>query len=508
MWQANGGVFHADISRREAEAARHSVEHLLYLQRLQRAALREAATASAQLGAVSVLAAELRSTSVVPPTSVSRALLWRAKHATDDACRVASETAVLLKALLATEPAPLQRGCLPFAAAAALSVAETLGVARDRLFQKCFAPQSALQQGASLLQPHMHPVLVTSAMLADAINALALCRVHLPSLSAIAADAAGLPGWQVLVSALAHLTALHDELEANAARWSVALPRPSVDAARPSNAFLADADKLLAEILLWAQAAQSSAVRHVDAADGKAADSFTHDEKIADWLRTLSKQLGTARMQSVNERFVELASVVAGLADASDPSASSAAAVLGALTPALQLFSAAAARVAGDYVMLHKSTAKLCGTLSGVFASLARNGFCAPRTEQDDGGTAAAGDKLLDDQAGTGVGEGEGKKDISEEIEDEAQVLGMEDLRQDGGAQPPSSDPTARGLEMQADFEGETHELDHDEDDGDVEPPEETDADQLDKQARDPRAGRVSCNSAVHAPNAWRARRA
>ena len=132
---------------------------------------------------------------------------------------------------------------------------------------------------------------------------------------------------------------------------------------------------------------------------------------------------------------------------------------------------------------LHKGTAKLCGTLAGVFAGLARDGFCAAPGETAGEGDGR-GEKLLDDQAGTGIGAGEGKKDVSDEIEDEAQVLGMEDLQKEERAGPEAPpDDAGQGLEMGADFEGETHELQHDAEE-EEEPPAETAEDQLDKEVR------------------------
>jgi hypothetical protein len=248
--------------------------------------------------------------------------------------------------------------------------------------------------------------------------------------------------------------------------------------APPSPEFVSGVDKLLAEVLLWAQG--------VHAAAGCAAPADPTQpppacEKIADWAELLDKQLGSARLSGIGARFLALTHDLARLTDADAPSAKAAAMTLGALAPPMALLSAAAARVAGDFVAFHKSTAKLCGTLAGVFSGLARDGFCAPPGESEN---AAEGGELLDDQAGTGIGAGEGKKDVSDEIEDEAQVLGMEDMQKDDTAQPPPGDE-AGGLEMGADFEGDMHELEHDaEEEDEKEPPAETAEDQLDKQVR------------------------
>lgn len=57
--------------------------------------------------------------------------------------------------------------------------------------------------------------------------------------------------------------------------------------------------------------------------------------------------------------------------------------------------------------------------LSNLFVSLCTEGFC--NTKEEEGKEAA---NKFDDADGTGMGEGEGKKDVSEQIEDEEQLMG------------------------------------------------------------------------------------
>jgi midasin len=491
LWQANGGIFHRDLSPREAEAARHSVEHLLHLQRQQRATLRQAAVAASALEAASTIAVELRASGALPPASAARAWLWRAKSAVDAACDVAGEAAVLLKGLLAVECAEQQRDSLPAAAAAAVAAAAALSAAQAQMLRSCFTPQLSREPSVvQLPDAASHPVLVMPSMLADVAAALSLGSAHVTALQAAVPHPDGLPGWSALLASLTALRSLLEEHATEAALWSAAAAAPHGQGL--SSAFAADADKLLAEVLLWAQGMHAAA-----GATGAAAASAEDPDvpapsnaKINDWTASLDKQLASARLAGIGERFLALCRDVAALTDAADPSAKAAAATLGALAPPLRMVSAAAARVAADYVALNKSTAKLCGTLAGVFSGLARDGFCAPPEETEVDG---AGDKLLDDQAGTGIGAGEGKKDVSDEIEDEAQVLGMEDLEKDEtAAQPPPGDKS-QGLEMGTDFEGEKHELEHDEEDEEDDRAPEKEADQLDKEVRAPRMRRLGC---------------
>jgi midasin len=482
LWQANGGIFHRDLSPREAEAARHSVEHLLHLQRQQRASLRQAAVAAAALEAASVMSVELRANVALPPASAARAWLWRAKGAVDAACVVAGEAAVLLKGFLAVECAEQQRDSLPAATAAVVAAAAALSAAQARMLQSCFTPQLSREPSVvQLPDAATHPLLVMPSMLAEVSAALSLGSAHVTALQAAVPHPDGLPGWSALLASLTVLRTLEEEHTVEAARWS-STAAATHDPGLPA-VFAADVDRLLAEVLIWAQGMYAAAGAPGAAAAATAdpdAPSPSSD-KILDWISSLDKQLGSARLAGIGERFLALCRDLAVLTDAADPSAKAAAATLGALTPPLRMVSAAAARVAADYVALNKSTAKLCGTLAGVFSGLARDGFCAPLEETEGDG---AGDKLLDDQAGTGIGAGEGKKDVSDEIEDEAQVLGMEDLEKDEtAAQPPPGDKS-QGLEMGTDFEGEKHELEHDDEEEEDDHAPETEADQLDKEVR------------------------
>ena len=56
--------------------------------------------------------------------------------------------------------------------------------------------------------------------------------------------------------------------------------------------------------------------------------------------------------------------------------------------------------------------------MSSLFVGICAEGFCTPPDEGDGGGGGEEkGEKMKDDVAGTGMGEGEGKKDVSDEIE-------------------------------------------------------------------------------------------
>ncbi|KAL1916197.1 uncharacterized protein VTP21DRAFT_5814 [Calcarisporiella thermophila] len=118
-----------------------------------------------------------------------------------------------------------------------------------------------------------------------------------------------------------------------------------------------------------------------------------------------------------------------------------------------------------SFISHHKSLCKLTYVMCAMFTVLFAKGFCMPEgAEGMEGGEEGDG-KL---ESGTGMGEGEtkGSKDVSEQIEDEEQILGTQ-----SDSQPPENrDDTKEednALEMQNDFDGKLE---------DIEPQSEDDA--------------------------------
>jgi len=87
-------------------------------------------------------------------------------------------------------------------------------------------------------------------------------------------------------------------------------------------------------------------------------------------------------------------------------------------------------------------------------------GYCMPQMESGDG---EIGD-VEENAQGTGIGEGEGTKDVSEEIEDEEQVLGYQnEMKDQDSANNQSKLKEDKGIEMENDFEGTIDDVEDDE---------------------------------------------
>ena len=139
----------------------------------------------------------------------------------------------------------------------------------------------------------------------------------------------------------------------------------------------------------------------------------------------------------------------------------------------LGVLSTATRVVLGEYVAFHRSSCKLESVLTALFLGLCAEGFCAPPEETD----GESGGGMMDDQSGTGMGAGEGKRDVADEIENEDQILGAEDAEKRDEDETKDEKNTGDeeddgGIEMQNDFEGTMEDVDAggDDDDDDEDP--------------------------------------
>uniref|UniRef100_A0A803VJG9 Midasin n=1 Tax=Ficedula albicollis TaxID=59894 RepID=A0A803VJG9_FICAL len=128
----------------------------------------------------------------------------------------------------------------------------------------------------------------------------------------------------------------------------------------------------------------------------------------------------------------------------------------------------------------HRSTGKLLSVLTSIFTELALKGFCLPKELLED--EAGEGATQFHDYEDGGIGEGEGKKDVSDKIESEDQAKDSFQKGQEKEKEDQDSKPDIEGednaIEMSEDFEGKMH-------DGELEEKDEENSDEeeeLDKQ--------------------------
>jgi midasin len=213
----------------------------------------------------------------------------------------------------------------------------------------------------------------------------------------------------------------------------------------------------------------------------------TPDRFVTDESSFLGKTLQHLRAEEI------LAQLDSFLQDA-EPSSSLLTSAISRIIPFLNEYTSSAEHHLSAYTSWTHSLFKLTQIFATTTSNLALKGFCSPQEAQTGEGEGEGG-KQMD---GTGMGEGTGAEDVSEQIEDESQVEGL----QGEDSEPQSKEEKKKesgGIEMSEDFGGELEDIsqdgsddeqdddDKDEEDGDDAPPDEQigDVDPLDEGAVD-----------------------
>ena len=162
---------------------------------------------------------------------------------------------------------------------------------------------------------------------------------------------------------------------------------------------------------------------------------------------------------------------------------------LHSLTPALQQCTLVAQRTMTSALAFLRSAIKLDYVLLSSFNTLLTHGFCGKDAEQEkqDSGMTDEGVE------GTGMGEGEGEKDVSDQLTEEQQLEGLREEKEEAGEQQQdkqgeekSKEEMEKGMEMEQEFEGDMHDMPEDDekkerdDEGDDEQKDELDREMVD----------------------------
>lgn len=127
---------------------------------------------------------------------------------------------------------------------------------------------------------------------------------------------------------------------------------------------------------------------------------------------------------------------------------------------------------------VHCQSLALLRTVSSVFIGVCTEGFCRPDETNPE---SADGEEMMD-KTGAGFGDIEDgdireAKNVSEDIEDEGQLIGLQSDRHEGAEKEPNNADQEPGFEMTTDFEGDMEDFEPEEDD------------KTDQNAQDPEKG-------------------
>eukprot|EP00057_Strongylocentrotus_purpuratus_P015788 XP_011670262.1 PREDICTED: midasin [Strongylocentrotus purpuratus] len=158
------------------------------------------------------------------------------------------------------------------------------------------------------------------------------------------------------------------------------------------------------------------------------------------------------------------------------------------LIPMMQQYLGLACVFLHHMVAAHRATGKLQSVLLSIFTDLASQGFCLPAEYSDE--MVGEGATEFEDIEGGGIGDGEGTKDVSDQIENEDQVQdtkmpGDKEKEEEDFDEQPDLKDEEHGIEMSEDFEGKLHEQDPAEGEQDKDEKENEGEEELDKQMGD-----------------------
>ena len=208
---------------------------------------------------------------------------------------------------------------------------------------------------------------------------------------------------------------------------------------------------LVSSILVVAQELKKLA--DADAAIRGAAIEDVPDLVIKQSGRTLQDTLAVLRVHDLVAQLDGFARKAHALSAWSDQTRATVSVLLRRVEPFVAQVGELMARQLASFLEWHKAGLKLAYVLSQLVQQLAKEGFCKP--QEDDGKEGQeTGDAQQSD--GTGMAAGQGAKNVSNEIEDESQIEGLEgDVEEEKDKNEKEEDDNDDAVEMSNDFEGE-----------------------------------------------------
>jgi MoxR-like ATPase len=209
--------------------------------------------------------------------------------------------------------------------------------------------------------------------------------------------------------------------------------------------------------------AVQAVVGNIDGQDVSPSIWDCHRSAIAEWSSVNTNRLSDRLFEVLNQ--LRLVHDINGLDHEQQQ-------ICVGLATDLSFLFAEAMRILDDrlvqFLRFHREAAKLHYVLLRIFRTLCAKGYCSDKTKdgEEEGEGEASGMTFEDDKDGTGMGEGEGKRDVTDEIENEEQLLGLKNEAQneeknseEKGSKQLDEEEAEKGMEMEADFNGEMYDM-------------------------------------------------
>ncbi|PWA97505.1 hypothetical protein CTI12_AA028730 [Artemisia annua] len=213
----------------------------------------------------------------------------------------------------------------------------------------------------------------------------------------------------------------------------------------------------------------------VNSENNKLDSSEDYFSNIKTWQETFDSRVTNLQLDTVHDELVktlDFAGELTSLYGSQETSLRHVEAQLKYLYSLLDLMITFGNGLLSDFMVAHRTLSMVTHVLAEIFASLYKQGFgCTAEDQEDDG------DKTQD-ATGTGMGEGAGAKDVSEQIEDEDQLLGTEKGEEQDALNDNVPSKDDKGIEMEQDFMADAFDVSEDENDDENE--EETEEPELD----------------------------
>ena len=445
---------HQDISMKEVEIAVHTSEHLFYMVQQGRRTLRKAAGYHRDIRClVKVIESLKRHRTAVPHQAICNEWLGAQQERIMALLRLAVETKELLAATATAESALSAKQQLQTGASKVESCLPLLTECRQCLIDARTDSAAIMPSGLLFITPDILDLLTR--------NAMAVSELH----EALSSLEDSLPGAHALKSAAHRVMVEETEMLSQNERLNGGT---TADESKEP-CVIHELDAAVAAALVWAQSgAASKGVGELEEAD------------------IIPKQLGKLEQQLCLHRVEEVCTAVSrALSMLNEDASLSAVQLVCELAPLLHMLESGLNDLSLAYLAYHKSMNKLAYIMASLFVGLVQEGFCMPEGCEETEGEA---EKMTE---GTGLGDGDtrGAKDISDELQDQDQLLGADqkgakkEEQQQKHEQDDSSNEQNKGIEMDDDFEGQLEGVAPMQESGDDD--EEEDGGRMDQQMGD-----------------------